>query len=72
VPLFAIHGDKDTTVPLETNSGLLKERYAKLGGTMQLVVPPGQCHIMWKGFFQSQDLVDFVKAHAKAKEQDKR
>jgi len=68
VPLFAIHGDKDTTVPLETNSGLLKERYTKLGGTMQLVVPPGQGHSMWKGFFQCQELVDFVN-HAKTQAQ---
>jgi len=67
VPLFAVHGDKDTVVPLETNSGLLKERYTALGGTMQLVVPPGQGHSMWKGFFQCQELVDFVKSQAKPK-----
>ncbi len=65
VPLFAIHGDKDTTVPLEKNSGLLEERYAALGGTMQLLVPKGQGHSTWEGFFQCQELVDFVKTHAK-------
>ena len=52
VPLFAIHGDSDKVVPLEANSGLVKERYTALGGTMQLVVPPGQGHNMWQGFFQ--------------------
>lgn len=65
MPLFAIHGDKDVVVPLETNSGLLGKRYAALGGTMQLVVPPGQGHTMWKGFFQCPELVDFVKSHAR-------
>ncbi len=65
VPLFAIHGDVDTVVPLEANSGLLAKRYLALGGTMQLVVPPGQGHSGWVGFFQSEDLVKFVLDHAK-------
>jgi pimeloyl-ACP methyl ester carboxylesterase len=64
VPLFAIHGDSDEVVPLAANSGLLRSRYAALGGQMQLVVPPGQGHNMWPGFFQSEELVNFVKAHA--------
>jgi len=62
VPLFAIHGDSDTVVPLEANSGEMKKCYEALGGTMQLVVPPGQGHNMWTGFFQCQELVDFVLA----------
>lgn len=64
VPLFAIHGDVDVVVPLEANSGLVKTRYTALGGTMELVVPAGQGHTMWRGFFESQALVDFVKAQA--------
>jgi pimeloyl-ACP methyl ester carboxylesterase len=64
VPLFAIHGDVDKTVPLEANSGLLKERYTALGGDMQLIVIPGQGHNMWKGFFESEELIGFVKARA--------
>ncbi len=65
VPLFAIHGDVDTVVPLEANSGLLKSRYEALGGTMQLVIPKGQGHNMWNGFFQCAELVAFVKASAR-------
>ena len=64
VPLFAIHGDVDRTVPLEDNSGLVKKRYTALGGNMELIVPKGQGHNMWSGFFQSEALVNFVKAHA--------
>ena len=60
VPLFAIQGDSDKTVPLEANSGEVAKRYRQLGGEMQLIVPPGQGHNMWPGFFQSQELVDFV------------
>lgn len=64
VPLFAIHGDVDKVVPLEANSGRVKERYAALGGTMTLIVPPQQGHNMWPGFFRCRELVDFVVAHA--------
>jgi len=64
VPLFAIHGDVDTVVPLEANSGLVRERYEALGGSMQLIVPAGQGHNMWSGFFQSSELVAFVLKHA--------
>ncbi len=64
VPLFAIHGDVDTVVPLEANSGLMKDRYRALGGTMELVLPKGQGHNMWSGFFESKELVEFVKTHA--------
>ncbi len=65
VPLFSIHGDADKVVPLELNSGLMKERYTALGGTMELIVPKGQGHNMWQGFFQCKELVDFVIKHAK-------
>lgn len=64
VPLFAIHGDVDAVVPLELNSGLVKTRYEAMGGTMELVIPKGQGHNMWSGFFESKELVQFVKTHA--------
>lgn len=65
VPFFAIHGGRDKVVPLEDNSALLKSRYESLGGSMQLIVPPGQGHNLWQGFFQCQELLDFVITHAK-------
>ncbi|MCX7405576.1 MAG: prolyl oligopeptidase family serine peptidase [Planctomycetia bacterium] len=65
VPLFAIHGDSDTVVPLEKNSGAVALRYRNLGGSMQLIVPQGQGHNFWEGFFQCQELVDFVIQNAK-------
>ncbi len=65
VPLFAIHGDADKVVPLDANSALMKTRYAPLGGSMQLIIPQGQGHNMWEGFFQCEELVEFVKARCK-------
>jgi hypothetical protein len=64
VPIYHIHGDSDTVVPLEKNSGELAERYGHLGGLMTLNVIKGQGHNMWEGWFQCQELVDFVIAHA--------
>ena len=60
VPMFAIHGDVDVIVPMNKNSGEMKKRYEALGGRMDLIVPPGQGHNYWEGFFQCRELVDFV------------
>ena len=65
VPVFHIHGDNDTVVPLEQNSGELAKRYRMLGGEMTLKIVKGQGHNHWTGWFQCQELVDFVLAHAR-------
>jgi dipeptidyl aminopeptidase/acylaminoacyl peptidase len=65
IPIFHIHGDDDTVVPLEQNSGELAQRYRRLGGTMVLKVVEGGGHDMWSGWFQCQELVDFVIMYAK-------
>jgi len=64
VPIFHIHGDKDRVVPLSENSALLAERYRAAGGTITVQVAKGQGHNMWRGFFECQELVDFVIQHA--------
>lgn len=62
VPIFHIHGDIDATVPLKENSGEVARQYEKLGGKMELKIAKGQGHNLWEGFFQCQELVDFVLA----------
>ena len=64
VPIFHIHGDSDALVPLGQNSAELAERYRQVGGEMTLRVVEGQGHNMWSGWFQCQELVEFVIAHA--------
>ena len=66
VPIFHIHGDKDAVVPLEKNSQAVQERLEKLGAKMGIMIPEGQGHNMWVGFFQCQPLVDFAIKQAKA------
>jgi predicted esterase len=65
VPIFHIHGDADTRVPLEENSAEVAQQYRQFGGEMTLTVIKGQGHTMWSGWFQCQELVDFVIAHAR-------
>jgi pimeloyl-ACP methyl ester carboxylesterase len=65
VPLMHIHGDNDTVVPLENNSGLVKQRYDPLGGQMILEVVQGGGHDMKHHWFQSRTLVDFMMRHAR-------
>jgi len=64
VPIYHIHGNSDTVVPFEKNSGELAQRYRQLGGVMTLNVIKGQGHNYWLGWFQCQELVDFVIAQA--------
>ena len=63
VPIFHIHGDDDSIVPLEGNSALLARRYSELGGTMTLNVVEGGGHDMWDGWFEGEALVEFVVAN---------
>jgi pimeloyl-ACP methyl ester carboxylesterase len=64
IPIFHIHGDRDGTVPLEQNSGLLAERYDKLGGNITLEVVKGGGHDLSPHWFHSETLVKFVISHA--------
>jgi len=66
VPILHIHGDRDRVVPLDENSGVVKERYDKLGGMMTLEIVEGQGHNLWSGWFENQDLVDFILRHARS------
>ena len=65
VPIFHIHGSVDAVVPLEKNSGALAARYRKLGGDMTLIVIEGKGHDMWRGWFENEELVEFVIRHAR-------
>jgi len=65
VPILHLHGDQDVIVPLEQNSAALAARYREAGGDMRVIVFPGQGHNYWPGWFQSQELLDFVIAQAR-------
>jgi len=59
VPILHVHGDADTVVPLDRNSGELIRRYRALGGPADLIVIHGKGHQVCAEFFQCQRLADF-------------
>jgi hypothetical protein len=64
VPILHLHGDEDTVVPLAANSAPFAARYQQHGGPMRLIVAKGRGHDRWSGWFESQELVDFVIRYA--------
>ncbi|MEO6036631.1 MAG: GDSL-type esterase/lipase family protein, partial [Verrucomicrobiota bacterium] len=44
VPLLHVYGDSDDVVPWDENTGVVAERYRKLGGEIQLIAKPGVGH----------------------------
>ena len=60
VKLLHVHGDADTVVPLEKNSGELARRYRAIGGHADLVVVPGRGHQVCDEFFKSTALAKFL------------
>jgi pimeloyl-ACP methyl ester carboxylesterase len=67
VPVFIIHGDVDTVVPLKENSAELLRRYEldDAGASVNLIVAKDQGHNYWEGFFRCQELVDFAIERAR-------
>ncbi|PQO38448.1 alpha/beta hydrolase [Blastopirellula marina] len=68
IPVYIIHGDEDRVVPLKENSATLAAAYQAAGAaeSLELVVPQGQGHNFWPGFFHCQSLVDFSIDRARA------
>ena len=44
IPIIHVCGDADTAVPMAENTDVLKERYEKLGGHVELIVKKGVGH----------------------------
>jgi hypothetical protein len=51
-------------VPLEENSGVVQERYQKLGGKVDVEVVPGARHQVIDAFFKSKNLIEFLIKHS--------
>lgn len=63
VPLLHVYGDADPVVPWEENTGVLAERYRKLGGSITLIGKPGVGHHP-HGLADPTPIVEFVLQHA--------
>lgn len=66
-PLLLIHGDKDTTVPVQ-QSEIMKAKYEETGLKVKLIVQPGGGHTYWDGIEkQYEDVVQWFAAPAEDK-----
>jgi pimeloyl-ACP methyl ester carboxylesterase len=63
VPLLHVYGDADTDVPWDENTGVVAERYRKLGGNITLIVKPGVGHHP-HGLTNPAPIVDFIMKYA--------
>ena len=63
VPLLHVYGDADDVVPWDENTGILAERYRKLGGSITLIPKPGIGHHS-HGLQDPTQIVEFILQHA--------
>jgi dipeptidyl aminopeptidase/acylaminoacyl peptidase len=66
VPIFHIHGDADSAVPLEANAGELARRYRALEGPVDLLVVTGYGHEEHAVFFERDEVVESIRRQALA------
>ena len=62
IPILHVYGDADDVVPWRENTGVLAERYQRLGGNIELIGKPG-CGHHPHGLIDPTPIVDFIISH---------
>lgn len=62
IPLLHVYGDADQGVPWDENTGVVAERYRKLGGEITLIAKPGVGHV--HGLDDSTPIIEFIAKHS--------
>lgn len=63
VPLLHVFGDADEVVPWDENTGVIEERYKRLGGSITLIRKPGVKHHP-HGLDDPTPIIEFLWQHA--------
>ena len=63
IPLLHVYGEADSVVPWEENTGVVAERYRKLGGSITLIPKPGIGHHP-HGLSDPALIVEFIMRYA--------
>lgn len=66
IPLLHVYGDADDVVPWDENTGVVVERYKKLGGDVTAIAKPGVGHHP-HGLADPTPVVEFILKHAARK-----
>jgi pimeloyl-ACP methyl ester carboxylesterase len=64
IPIVAVVGDADTTVPYDENTKPFAEKYRAAGGTIEVIVKPGVDHHP-HSLKDPKPFVDFLLKHVK-------
>ena len=64
IPLLHVYGDADMGVPWEENTGIVADRYRKLGGQITLIAKPGVGHV--HGLDDPTPIIEFIEKHSLA------
>ncbi len=64
VPILAVCGEADRTVPFAENTAILEQRYRQAGGTIEVILKPGVDHHP-HSLVDPKPIVDFLERHAK-------
>jgi len=67
VPLLHVYGEADPVVPWDENTGVVAERYRKLGGSITLIPKPGIGHHP-HGLTDPTQIVEFILQHAASRQ----
>jgi len=62
IPILSVCGGADTAAIFEENTGIVQERYKKLGGEIQVIVKPGVGHHP-HSLEDPKPIVDFILRH---------
>ena len=62
VPIWAFHGDKDTTVPLQRSQDMV-DAVNKAGGKAKLTVYPGVGHNSWSETYDNPEVYKWLLSH---------
>jgi pimeloyl-ACP methyl ester carboxylesterase len=62
IPILHVVGDADDVVPVEENTAILKQRYERLGGHVELIVKKGVGHHP-HSLEDPASIVDYILAH---------
>lgn len=63
IPILIVSGDSDRTVPYVENGAIIKERYEKLGGKVEVILKPGVDHHP-HGLKDPNPIVEFMLKNA--------
>lgn len=62
IPIIAVCGDSDKVVPYQDNMRRLRDRYASMGGVVEVILKPG-CDHHPHSLEQPEAVVDFIKRY---------